>query len=82
MKKLLKLLGAVFVGAPIFAIGYMIFSQGPFVEQGETRYYYGGVNPYDLQDWMITQMGQSGTGLAIMAFGIAAFMIVIKQYKS
>ena len=82
MKKFLKLLGAAFVGVPVFAIGYMIFSQGPFVEQGETRYYYGGINAYDVQDWMIAQMGQSGTGLAIMAFGIVAFMIVMKQYKS
>lgn len=76
MKKFWTYLGAILIGGLFVWIGYRIFSGNPFTEHTIT---YGGIDPINVQDWLIAKLGQSGAGVALMAFGAVAAIMAVRS---
>jgi len=76
MKKFWGYFGAALIGSAFFWVGYRVFSGNPFSEHQIT---YGGIDPINVQDWLIAKLGQAGAGLAVMAFGAIAAIVSIRS---
>jgi len=69
MRLITGLLGTVIIGGSFFGLGYAIFTGHPLTDHQIT---YGGIDPINVQDWIIAQLGQKITGLTFMVIGVYA----------
>jgi hypothetical protein len=76
MKKFFRYFGSALLAGLFFFIGYRIFSGNPFPDQGIT---YGGIDPNEVQDWLISKLGEAGTGISIMCFGAVVFFMASRD---
>jgi hypothetical protein len=67
MKKFWGYVGAVLAGSAFIGIGYAIYSGNPLPDQNIT---YGGIEPNEVQAWLINKFGEAGTGLSLIFIGV------------
>ena len=79
MRLVTGLLGTVIIGGSFFGLGYAIFTGHPLTDHQIT---YGGIDPINVQDWIIAQLGQKITGLTFMVIGVYAALWSFFPYRT